>query len=728
MLLKVALEAAQGGLQRHKDSQQKPEDQAGDQQVHLLQVELAQARKDLQATQDSGKQLQLYQQQQRKQHEEESELQEARKTEQELQAELQGMQAAREPGDNASNAGSAAGADHHQDLEDLRNENLMLQEAMQAAAVRIRSADAEREEAQRLAQERSSAAAAARRQVAELEGALSVNNTAQADVAAAQEALHKLHAEADELRQQLRDSTATSTAREERILKLQEELREASTVGQDHNEVSAALEACKADQRAAAEAKAQAEEQLLQARALHQAAAAKMTEAEEQVASAAGAAQISEERTALAEKAAEQLWQEDNVRRQRFTAVQQGWTRQKEELQAQVHGLEQEAAQHRASSTALHQAMEKAEASTAEAQQLAVSSQERLDGAVREAQRELQAQVAQAEGRAAAAEQRSALDQEQVQHLRLQQQASAAAADQLAAVQADLHAARLAETEALAEAEKAAQTVATAQSTAESLRAANAELQRAVRHAQTQARAVPPDLMQASTAASAPAEASSPNPDGKEEVRLRALEQENEALRGQARTSEKRIAAAAAVQQAQVDALQKANRDLSWQVAMLARSGAQEAPPHPASSGHRAIVLGPAASPGRGTVAGVLGWVLRHRKPLLMAYLAFTHILIYHLIWSGGGACSPPAPPFLPAVASGVRQGGGEALTGLEREDADSRALTERRGLGEGADEPENASFFERQAIVRRQAADRKHGQARKSGSSRLKRHQRLKR
>lgn len=50
---------------------------------------------------------------------------------------------------------------------------------MQAAAVRIRQADEERDGAQRQAQQRLTEAAEARRRVAELEGALSVSTNAQ---------------------------------------------------------------------------------------------------------------------------------------------------------------------------------------------------------------------------------------------------------------------------------------------------------------------------------------------------------------------------------------------------------------------------------------------------------------------------------------------------------------------------------------------------------------------
>ncbi len=36
--------------------------------------------------------------------------------------------------------------------------------------------------------------------------------------------------------------------------------------------------------------------------------------------------------------------------------------------------------------------------------------------------------------------------------------------------------------------------------------------------------------------------------------------------------------------------------------------------------------------PGRGRLAGVVGWVLRHRRHLVFAYLVAVHLLIYYLL------------------------------------------------------------------------------------------------
>ena len=129
------------------------------------------------------------------------------------------------------------------------------------------------------------------------------------------------------------------------------------------------------------------------------------------------------------------------------------------------------------------------------------------------------------------------------------------------------------------------------------------------------------------------------------------------------------------LQHARVVALEKQNRDLSWQVAMLARPGADR--PHPPRAtvahggslplhrqvlcaetqhaigaaigfGRTALSLGslqaaaratmpcfavllmthedvlgkhPQDEPGKGTLPGVVGWVLRHRRALTISYL-----------------------------------------------------------------------------------------------------------
>lgn len=51
------------------------------------------------------------------------------------------------------------------------------------------------------------------------------------------------------------------------------------------------------------------------------------------------------------------------------------------------------------------------------------------------------------------------------------------------------------------------------------------------------------------------------------------------------------------VQQTKVSTLEKANQDLSWQIAMLTRGGQQDAP-RPTSPRHRATPEAPALDPG----------------------------------------------------------------------------------------------------------------------------------
>lgn len=119
-----------------------------------------------------------------------------------------------------------------------------------------------------------------------------------------------------------------------------------------------------------------------------------------------------------------------------------------------------------------------------------------------------------------------------------------------------------------------------------------------------------------------------------------ALLVEREQLRAQLADAEKKASSGLLVQQAKVAALEKQNRELSWQVAMLTRGGG-------AGSGSEAPVqrrLGTGGPPGsvavpmpaaalegaaERPVAVALGWVLRHRRGLLAAYGIFLHVLVY---------------------------------------------------------------------------------------------------
>ena len=88
----------------------------------------------------------------------------------------------------------------------------------------------------------------------------------QADLTAANEAVHSLRSEADQLKQRLRDSVSGNDARDQRIAQLEGQLQDAEAAVKQNAEVTADHEAAKAAADAVAEAHAQAERQLVQAR------------------------------------------------------------------------------------------------------------------------------------------------------------------------------------------------------------------------------------------------------------------------------------------------------------------------------------------------------------------------------------------------------------------------------------------------------------------------------
>ncbi|KAK9814064.1 hypothetical protein WJX72_000201 [[Myrmecia] bisecta] len=86
-----------------------------------------------------------------------------------------------------------------------------------------------------------------------------------------------------------------------------------------------------------------------------------------------------------------------------------------------------------------------------------------------------------------------------------------------------------------------------------------------------------------------------------------------------------------AMQHAKVAALEKHTHELSWQVAMLTRTGDGAQParrpgavPEPVQS-----------EPGQGTLPGVVGLLLRHRKKLVVVYLVVLHALVYFALTHG---------------------------------------------------------------------------------------------
>lgn len=110
---------------------------------------------------------------------------------------------------------------------------------------------------------------------------------------------------------------------------------------------------------------------------------------------------------------------------------------------------------------------------------------------------------------------------------------------------------------------------------------------------------------------------------------LGALE-EKQLLEKKLKAAEARMAVASATQDAHVVSLEKQNRELSWQVAMLTRgsTGIQTARGVPPDSVSVPMSAESHANQG-GTLAAAVGVALRHRKRLIIVYLVALHILVY---------------------------------------------------------------------------------------------------
>ena len=109
-----------------------------------------------------------------------------------------------------------------------------------------------------------------------------------------------------------------------------------------------------------------------------------------------------------------------------------------------------------------------------------------------------------------------------------------------------------------------------------------------------------------------------------------------------------RRAAEAEGHRSRVTLLEKQIRELQWQVAMLAGTGnstaaavgvpvsdspvvvtsRSQAALHPSNSGN-------VAPPHAFSVAGVLGWMLKHRKGLMIGYAVMLHFLVYYSLTHG---------------------------------------------------------------------------------------------
>lgn len=129
-------------------------------------------------------------------------------------------------------------------------------------------------------------------------------------------------------------------------------------------------------------------------------------------------------------------------------------------------------------------------------------------------------------------------------------------------------------------------------------------------------------------------------------------------------------------------ALEKQNRELSWQVAMLTRGGGagggSSLPPPcqplgvggppgsvavgmPKDGGAAAAAAGPRSLL---TLPGLLGLVLRYRKWLVIGYLVVLHIFVYLALTHGALFRSSTAAAAAAAAASRAALKGGAAATG----------------------------------------------------------------
>jgi hypothetical protein len=134
--------------------------------------------------------------------------------------------------------------------------------------------------------------------------------------------------------------------------------------------------------------------------------------------------------------------------------------------------------------------------------------------------------------------------------------------------------------------------------------------------------------------------------DSGEGEEVREQEEDVGVIRERLADAEKRMAASAAAQSAKITVLEKANAQLTWQVAMLADSAGEGGQ----SAGNAVLkpVSGHAVRPGEDgrsegvtqpsgglTMASVVGWTLAHRKQLVVGYLVVLHLLVYFALTHG---------------------------------------------------------------------------------------------
>lgn len=103
--------------------------------------------------------------------------------------------------------------------------------------------------------------------------------------------------------------------------------------------------------------------------------------------------------------------------------------------------------------------------------------------------------------------------------------------------------------------------------------------------------------------------------------------------------------------------------------------------------------------------------MLRHRKALLLGYLALTHVLIYQLVYSGGaGGGAPLAPLSPPTPTAGTDPLGTDFWSEQDRQEAERRA-DERGDPGErlvGAEAEARRFSRHRRQAEEQQASERR--------------------
>ena len=124
------------------------------------------------------------------------------------------------------------------------------------------------------------------------------------------------------------------------------------------------------------------------------------------------------------------------------------------------------------------------------------------------------------------------------------------------------------------------------------------------------------------------------------------------------------------VERSKAASLEKANKELSWQVAMLARSDASAGlgvcgPPGSVSVAIRGGEAGGAPGP-QASVAWMVGWVLRYRRQLLGLYLVLIHAVLYLVLLRAGD----PTKALGGAGAGAAADGSGAASSLLVEEAA----------------------------------------------------------